>query len=702
VHGFVTLLASRGGGHHVRTLHQPAFSGRSTAADGRVEPDPGGDGVQDLGRMGNAQGRFDQPLRQRPVRHGPNLGPNLEHAVSQEYAFLLKRCVDAATLARAEALAVQWQVAPHAVLIALGWLQEHTYVQALAAHWGVPAAVSEQIVPMPRGPAERTDWFAQFPLDLPEVPLAITGRPGQALTIFDATSCRPMALAARIGQSNGGWRFCALAGRMAIEAALHRILQRPMLDRATWGLHRLAPDYSAASQMTRRQAVRVGTFAGLAVGTIAVAPEAAVLGWSMLMTIPFMFVVGVRLLAVLYLLLPSRRAARLAGAARHLSDAELPLYTLLVPLFREAHMLPPLVAALCRIDYPQAKLDIRIVLEEADPQTQAVAAGMDLPGHISVVVVPDRQPRTKPKALNYALQLARGDLVAIYDAEDAPEPDQLRKAVAAFQGYGVDTACLQAQLNIHNRNASWLSRQFTLEYCALFDALLPCLARLGLPLPLGGTSNHFRRKALMACGGWDPFNVTEDADLGLRLHRLGWRTGVIASTTYEEAPQRWSVWLPQRTRWLKGWMQTYLVHTRGLDAAVAAPASRGRRLSAAFGVHVLLGGLLLSVLVHPIVYILLISELVSGHVFSRPDSLMGAGFWHIAIANFVIGFAASLLLSAITSWRRGYRALAFRVVMMPVYWLLISIAGYRAVWQLVRNPYLWEKTSHLAHPSTEE
>lgn len=608
-------------------------------------------------------------------------------------------------MARAIALAKQWDVTPHAVLIALGWVQESDYVRELAAHWGVPEAGAAHIVMASRAHGERTadlaGWSSSYPPDRPDLALSAIGVRRQELTVFDATADRPMALAARIAQSPRGWRSCALAGRTTIETAVHRILRRRMLDRATWGLHRLAPDYSAASQITRRQAVRLGSWAGLAIGTIAVVPEIAVLAWTMALTVPFLFVVAVRLLAVIHLLLPVRRGARTIVPDRPATDAELPIYTLLVPLFREAHMLTPLLAALQRIDYPQAKLDIRIVLEAADPDTQAIAAGLALPGNISIVVVPDGQPRTKPKALNYALQMARGELVAIYDAEDAPEPDQLRKAVAAFQASGPETACLQARLNIHNRNASWLARQFTLEYCALFDALLPCLARLGLPLPLGGTSNHFRTKALLACGGWDPFNVTEDADLGIRLHRLGWKTDVITSTTYEEAPQRWSVWLPQRTRWLKGWMQTYLVHTRRLDAAVATPTVKGKRFTTAVGVHVLLGGLLLSILVHPLVYVLLISEIVSGQLFARPQSLMGEGFWHIAIANFAIGFIASLLLGAMTSWRRGYRALAFRVVMMPLYWLLISIAGYRALWQLVRDPYRWEKTSHDKHPSAK-
>lgn len=638
----------------------------------------------------------------------------------REYAFLVDGGLSPKLLARAGVLGERWGVAPHAVLIALGWLPENAYVRALAQHLGVPVCDPGDMTVQPNRFGSWRDAGAPLASAVDRrrrPPLAANSRAtlsrsvaphsgghadarGGMLAVFDATSDRPKALARRIGASAGGWGASALTGRKTLETVLQAQQQQRLLQRATWGLHRLAPGYSAASQITARQAVRTGTFTGLLIGSITVAPQAAVLAWTMALTIPFVLVVALRLLAFLMLYWPTGSRSR--GRAPVADDSGLPVYSLLVPLYREANMLPHLVKALRRIDYPLAKLDIRIVLEASDTETRAAAQALDLPGFISIVVVPDGQPRTKPKALNYALQFARGDLVTIYDAEDAPEPDQLRKAVAAFREQHPKTACLQAQLNIHNRGDGWLTRQFTLEYCALFDGLLPCLARLGLPLPLGGTSNHFRRQALAECGGWDPFNVTEDADLGLRLHRMGWRTGVIASTTYEEAPSRFSAWLPQRTRWLKGWMQTYLVHTRGLDAATPGPPLPRRRFSTAIGVHVVLGGLLLSVLVHPLVYVLLMAELISGRLFARPDSLMGEGFWHLAIANFVIGFLASLLLGAVTAWRRGYRALAVRAIWMPLYWILISIAGYRALWQLMRDPYRWEKTTHHVHPSARD
>jgi cellulose synthase/poly-beta-1,6-N-acetylglucosamine synthase-like glycosyltransferase len=186
-----------------------------------------------------------------------------------------------------------------------------------------------------------------------------------------------------------------------------------------------------------------------------------------------------------------------------------------------------------------------------------VLACTQLDAHMQVLVVPEGAPRTKPRATQYALQFARGEYVVVYDAEDAPEPDQLRRALAALRAGGERLGCLQAQLNIYNSDATWFTRQFTVEYTALFDCILPTLERLRLPVPLGGTSNHFPRAVLDAVGGWDPYNVTEDADLGIRLARAGWHVGVLNSTTWEEAPPTFRIWKGQRTRWLKGWMQPH-------------------------------------------------------------------------------------------------------------------------------------------------
>ncbi len=245
------------------------------------------------------------------------------------------------------------------------------------------------------------------------------------------------------------------------------------------------------------------------------------------------------------------------------APAQFPTYTILCPLYREAAVVPDLIAALSRLDYPTDALDILLLVEADDSETvSASQAAADGASHIKVINIPPCRPRTKPKALNVGLAEARGSLVAVYDAEDRPHPQQLRAAIAAFEEGGETLACVQAPLSIDNTEASWISRQFAAEYAIQFREMLPLLARLNLPLPLGGTSNHFRTETLRRAGGWDPFNVTEDANLGYRLARDGYRIDVIGPPTLEEAPVTLGAWLNQRTRWIKGHMQTWLVLMR--------------------------------------------------------------------------------------------------------------------------------------------
>jgi len=249
-------------------------------------------------------------------------------------------------------------------------------------------------------------------------------------------------------------------------------------------------------------------------------------------------------------------------------DNDLPSYTVLVPLYREAAIARDLVRHMKRLDYPRSKLQVLLVVEADDSKTRAAVRRHAEAPLFEVVVVPPGGPRTKPKALTYALAFARGDFVVVYDAEDRPEPDQLRKAAAAFRERP-ELGCVQARLTADNAG-SWLARMFTLEYAANFEVLLPALADWGMPLPLGGTSNHFPRALLEKVAAWDPYNVTEDADLGIRLARFGYRSATIASRTYEEAPVTFRQWLPQRRRWIKGWMRLVnrspnLCYLNGLD-----------------------------------------------------------------------------------------------------------------------------------------
>jgi cellulose synthase/poly-beta-1,6-N-acetylglucosamine synthase-like glycosyltransferase len=373
--------------------------------------------------------------------------------------------------------------------------------------------------------------------------------------------------------------------------------------------------------------------------------------------------------------------------ARLLRDEELPAYTILVPMFREPEVLPILAHALRQLDYPLGKLDIKIVLEEGDHETIDATKALGLEGVFEIIRVPPSKPQTKPKACNYALKFARGELVVIYDAEDKPEPDQLRKVVAAFRRSPANTACIQCRLNYYNARENWLTRMFTLDYALWFDLMLPGLERLGIPIPLGGTSNHFKINMLRELRAWDPFNVTEDADLGLRMTQKGYRVGVIDSTTFEEANCATGNWIRQRSRWIKGYMQTFLVHTR---RPLRFLWQQGPL--ATIGFVFFIGGTMLSGLLNPLFWgifvIWLITE-TAGFAFAFPPVLLC-----LALFNLLMGNGLFIYLAMIAPFRRGWLELTPYGLTVFWYWVLTSIAAFKGLWQLIVNPFYWEKTQH--------
>jgi cellulose synthase/poly-beta-1,6-N-acetylglucosamine synthase-like glycosyltransferase len=370
--------------------------------------------------------------------------------------------------------------------------------------------------------------------------------------------------------------------------------------------------------------------------------------------------------------------------AERAAVGSLPVYTVLVALYREAAALPGLVQSLCALDYPPEKLDIKLVLEEDDAETIGAARSSNLPSQFEIVLAPRDGPRTKPKALNAALAYARGELTAVYDAEDRPEPDQLRRACAAFDAGDAHLVCVQASLTIDNTTDSWLTRLFTAEYAGLFDVLLPALSTMRLPLPLGGSSNHFRTGILRQAGAWDSYNVTEDADLGIRLARMGYRSETIASTTYEEAPAQSWPWLKQRTRWFKGWIQTWCVHMR-------QPWRFWRQVGAAgfFAFQFMLFGTVLAALLYPVGLVFLVSWIATGAMSPVTEMI---GWLHFSAL--MSGYVISAALGLIGLRRRGLLFTAWVLLLMPVHWLLLSAAAWRALVQFCFNRYSWEKTEH--------
>ncbi len=598
-------------------------------------------------------------------------------ALQSEYGFLVGRFIDQATLMRASALAARWGVHPHEVMIANGWLEAEDYYRALAERCAAP--FKSRLVAADVAPAA----MASPRQSLSRGVLKERARAGQF--VFAPDRLRPNALREMLARLSP-YGF-SLASPNAVRSAICHHFGPSFALHAIEGLASRHPGMSARTRpaLWQRIAVLCATLALAA--ALALAPIGAMRAIMLALAVLFVPVIALRLVAACFLLVSDNDDAR--AAPPRVPDHELPIYTLLVPLYREAHMLPPLIAALTRLDYPAAKLDIKLILEAADGATVAAARALRLPGNVEIVVVPELHPRTKPKALNYSLPLARGEYVVIYDAEDRPEPGQLRQALNAFRAGPPNLAAVQARLNLYNASDSWLTRQFTIEYCALFDGLLPALDRLKLPIPLGGTSNHFRASALVWLMGWDPFNVTEDADLGMRLARNGYRCQVLRSTTYEEAPVGLMAWIRQRTRWLKGYVQTWLVHMR-------APGALWRELGAGgfLAFQVMVGGTILSALVHPWFYVLACFELAHGALLARPASVFGWPFWLIAWFDLAVGYLATMGLGLLAVRRRGYRALLKQIPLMPVYWLLVAVAAYRALWQFMTARFEWEKTEH--------
>ena len=372
-----------------------------------------------------------------------------------------------------------------------------------------------------------------------------------------------------------------------------------------------------------------------------------------------------------------------------INEEELPVYSILVALYKENQTtLNNLFSSLKKIIYPAHKLDIKILLEDDDHTTIQIIKKMRLPSYIEFIYVPASNPRTKAKACNYGFQFIRGKYLCLYDAEDKPDPDQLIRVIQLFkESNNEKLACVQCRLNFYNSNENWLTRMFTIEYTYWFNLLLPALERTHIPIPLGGTSNHFRTDILREVVGWDPFNVTEDADLGLRLSRLGYLVKILDSTTYEEANcQLWN-WIKQRTRWVKGYMQTYLVHMRN-------PFELWRKIGTPgfFGFQLFIGGTILSNLTNIPMW------LISLTLVFLPQwdvSYYFPGKVHdIALLNLYVGTLGIILLNVCSIISHKNWKLLFSAFTSPIYWLLMSAASYRALYQLIFSPSYWDKTQH--------
>ena len=375
-----------------------------------------------------------------------------------------------------------------------------------------------------------------------------------------------------------------------------------------------------------------------------------------------------------------------ADTVKPLLVAHLPTISIMVALYHESNIAARLAARLEKLDYPRNLLDVLLVVEADDHMTRAALASADLPGWMRIIVVPDGSVKTKPRALNYALDHCRGSIIGIYDAEDAPEPDQLRKVVTQFYQTSPKVVCLQGSLDFYNPRSNWLARCFTIEYAAWFRIYLPGIERLGLAVPLGGTTLFFRRAALERLGGWDAQNVTEDADLGLRLARHGYRTEILSSTTFEEANCRPLPWVKQRSRWIKGYMMTWITHMR--DPRLLWRQLGPRRF---IGMQVQFLGAVLQSLLAPLVWSLWLGTIGIPHPVTQALPLGMFVTLYTSLA------AIGLLNTAcdIAALRRTRHRLHWLwALTMPAYHPLATLAAYKALWELLTKPFYWDKTSH--------
>lgn len=429
----------------------------------------------------------------------------------------------------------------------------------------------------------------------------------------------------------------------------------------------------------------------MGLGVAATGVIAAVLAPSLLLLVLLLGTASIVLVSFLVAMVglwSSRRSAARKQSVPELADNHLPTYTVLVPAYREEEVIGDMVRSLTKLNYPTERLEVLFLVETTDVATRLAIEEAAPPSYMRIVPVPPGPPRTKPRSCNAGLLVAKGELLVIFDAEDRPEPNQLRRVAEVFAAQSGDLAAVQAVLQTSNEQASLLAHCFGVEYALRFRLTVPGLAALGVPFPLGGTSNHFRTQVLREVGGWDAWNVSEDADLGMRLGALGYRTDVVDSVTLGDAPDRVSDWISQRTRWHKGFLLTALVHTR-------APLSTIRRFGprGLFSLLAVVLGTPVQFLAQPVIFALgVLGWLGYRGQIDVPGVSAGV------IAGVQFGTMAIWMLAAYLAYPTGRRAHLKAVAALPVYWLAHWAAAWRALYQLVKAPFLWEKTAH--HTST--
>ncbi|MCV2864858.1 glycosyltransferase [Albidovulum sediminicola] len=584
-----------------------------------------------------------------------------------------RRAVDPGHMLRALALQARAEARLGDILLAHRWVDEADLVAALCEQWGAEAV---DLAATPPDARLIESFGAERCLAEGVVPWRRVG----AVTVI--ATARPEAFARLRQDLRPIFGRCvpAIASERAVRAAIASSRDRSLARKA----ETRTPERESCRGMGSSRATLMGwgALATLALAGL-LAPGPVFVAFALWAIVTLFLTTALKALAFWAEWRAVRRASPALLAP---SPGRLPVVSVMVPLFREDDIAPRLVARLGRIDYPRELLDIVLVVEEVDTKTQAALARVRLPNWMRLVLVPDGPIRTKPRALNYALAFCRGRIIGVWDAEDAPEPGQIHQIVRRFAEVGPEVACLQGVLDYYNADHNWLTRCFTVEYAAWFRAMLPGLARLGLVVPLGGTTVFFRREALEDLGGWDAHNVTEDADLGLRLARHGYRTELVATVTEEEPNCRVLPWIRQRSRWQKGYAITWAVHMRD-------PVRLWRELGARgfWGVQILFLGSLSQAVLAPVLWSFWALSLGLPH----PAAAMAGSGWLAALWSLFMVSEAVTLASAAWSLRgRKHRHLIKWVPLMHLYMPLASLSSYKAIYEVVCRPFYWDKTAH--------
>lgn len=619
-----------------------------------------------------AAGRTPQPRRGEfsPLRSGRDIGDTL----------VALAALSPADLTRARGAEARSDADLAEILLARGLVTPDTLAQAQAIRHGTLRA------DLVRRPPDLSLVDAIGVADCLQLGILPWHRTGGGIVVATARPDRFAEIRKRLAPDHGRV-FMAIATGDEMLQALLPARRRQLAERAET---RVPAQLSSRGMNARSSAWRVAAMGAALVLAVLMAPMTLFLSALTIATFALLATTGLRVAATC-LALGRLRAGdpgetEPGGAGIVVPMGRQPVVSLLVPLYREREIASRLVQRLSLLDWPAELLDICLIVEEDDATTRATLAATTLPAHMRMIAVPRGTVRTKPRALNYALDFARGSIIGVYDAEDAPAPDQIRRIVDRFQSCGPDVACLQGVLDYYNARQSWITRCFTVEYAGWFRVILPALEQLRLPVPLGGTTLFFRRAALERLGAWDAHNVTEDADLGMRLARAGLRTELVDTVTSEEATASPGAWVRQRSRWLKGYAITWAVHMRRPRHLWRDLGPRGFA-----GFQLLFLGTLAQVLLAPILWSFWILLLAGWHPAAA--ALPAPVLWALAGA-FFLSEVSAVALGLVAVQVAGQRWLMPWVPTLHLYNMAATVAAWKGVWEIVARPFFWEKTSH--------